>query len=242
MRWRGLLAAAVLLAASVVGSPARAQSALCPTSFPGQTGIIFQGSSCTNNVTGAYSNAALASQSLGELSELSTLDATKATMASISDRRATEAQRCADGFTRVNGVCQPEASASRFAPEPPSNATWMSMPTELLAFDPMKPILAKAPEAEPTARVAVWTQACGDYQRATGQSPGLGEFSVLALNVTSTTWTGGVLGGLDFTFRGVASEGDGLIVGVLAGYELSRSHSARRASRPTRHPQAASLL
>ena len=181
MRWRGLLAAAVLLAASVVGSPARAQSALCPTSFPGQTGIIFQGSSCTNNVTGAYSNAALASQSLGELSESSTLDATKATMASISDRRATEAQRCADGFTRVNGVCQPEASASRFAPEPPSNATWMSMPTELLAFDPMKPILAKAPEAEPTARVAVWTQACGDYQRATGQSPGLGEFSVLAV-------------------------------------------------------------
>jgi hypothetical protein len=76
MRSGGFLAAAVLLAGSLVGSPAFAQSALCPTSFPGQKGIIFQASSCTNSVTGAYSNAALASQSLGELAESSTLDAT----------------------------------------------------------------------------------------------------------------------------------------------------------------------
>jgi Autotransporter beta-domain len=216
-----LFAGAVLLAGSLVGSPALAQSALCPTSFPGQTGIIFQASSCTNSVTGAYSNTALASQSLGELSESATQDATKATMASISDRRAAEAQRCPDGFTRVNGTCQPATSASRFAPEPPPDATWMSMPTTLLAFEPLKPILAKASAAEPTARMAVWTQAYGDYERATGQSPGLGAFSVLALDVKSTTWTGGVVGGVDFTFRNVASGGDGLIVGVLAGYESS---------------------
>jgi hypothetical protein len=221
MRSGGFLAAAVLLAGSLVGSPAFAQSALCPTSFPGQKGIIFQASSCTNSVTGAYSNAALASQSLGELAESSTLDATKATMASISDRRAAEVQRCPEGFTRVNGTCQPTTSTSRFAPEPPPYATWMSMPTDLLAFEPMKPILAKAPAAEPTARMAVWTQAYGDYERATGQSPGRGEFSVLGLDVKSTSWTGGVLGGVDFTFRNVASGGDGLIVGVLAGYESS---------------------
>jgi len=36
-------------------------------------------------------------------------------------------------------------------------------------------------------------QRYGDYERATGQSPGLGEFSVLALNVKSTSWTGGLL-------------------------------------------------
>ena len=110
---------AALLAGSLFGGPVLAQNALCPTSIPGQPGIAFQGSSCTNNVTGAYSNTALASQSLGELSQSSTQDATKATMASISDRRTAEAQRCPDGFTRVNGVCKPGTSASRFAPEAP---------------------------------------------------------------------------------------------------------------------------
>jgi hypothetical protein len=219
MQTGGLLAAAVLLAGSLVGSPVLAQSALCPTSIPGQTGIIFQASSCTNPLTGvgAYSNAALASQSLGELSGSSTQDATKATMASISDRRAAEEQRCPDGFTRVNGTCQP--SVSRFAPEPP-DPTLMSMPTALIAFDSPKQAF-KARMAEPAARMAVWAQAYGDYERVTGQSPGLGEFSALALDVKSTTWTGGVLGGVDFTFRNVASGGDGLIVGVLAGYESS---------------------
>ncbi len=78
------------------------------------------------------------------------------------------------------------------------------MPTELLAFEPVKPILAKAPVAEPIARMAIWTQAYGYYERATGQSPGSGEFSVLALDVKSTSLTGGVLGGVDFTFRNVA--------------------------------------
>ena len=42
------------------------------------------------------------------------------------------------------------------------------------------PLIDKAPVARPTARMAVWTQAYGDYERVTGQSPGLGEFSVLA--------------------------------------------------------------
>jgi hypothetical protein len=119
LRRGGLLAGAVLLAGGLVGSPALAQSALCPTSFPGQTQIIFQGSSCTNGITGAYSNTALVSQSLGEVSQSSTQDATRATMASISDRRTAEEQRCPDGFTRVNRTCQPAASVSRFAPEPP---------------------------------------------------------------------------------------------------------------------------
>jgi Autotransporter beta-domain len=220
LRRGGLFASAVLLAGSLVGSPARAQNSLCPTSFPGQTQITFQGSSCTNGITGAYSNTALVSQSLGEVSQSSTQDATKATMASVSDRRTAEEQRCPGGSTRVNGTCQPAAPASRFAPEPP-NQTLMSMPAALLAFDTPKRPFANAPRAEPAARMAVWAQAYGDYERRTGNSPGLGEFSVLALNVTSTTWSGGVLGGVDLTFRDLASSRDGLIVGMLAGYESS---------------------
>jgi hypothetical protein len=211
-----------MLAGSLFGSPVFAQSALCPTSFSGQPGIAFQGSSCTNNVTGAYSNTALASQSLGELSQSSTQDATRATMASVSDRRTAETQRCADGFTRVNGVCKPGTSASRFAPEAPDSGTLMSMPDSLLAFQPiLKAPPPTVPAVEPAARWAVWTQAYGDYERLKGSSPGLGEFSVLGLTATSKTWTGGVLGGGDFTFRNLATSGDGLIVGVLGGYESS---------------------
>jgi Autotransporter beta-domain len=219
---RGVLAALVLLAGGFVVSPVLAQSALCPTNFQGQTNIIFSGSSCTNSTAGAYSNAALASQSLGDLTESSSLDATKVFMQSISYRRTTEAGRCPDGSNPVNGRCggEPVMSPLPFA-EPVPGATWMSMPTALEAFEPTNPILAKAPVAAPATRVAVWTQAYGDYERLTGQSPGLGEFSVLGLDVKSTSWTGGVLGGVDFTFRGVAFGGDGLIVGMLAGYESS---------------------
>jgi Autotransporter beta-domain len=219
LRRGGLLAGAVLLAGSLVGSPAQAQSAICPTGFPGQTGVVFQLNSCTNNITGAYSNTALASQSLGEFSQSSTQDATKATMASISNRRTSEEQRCPDGSTRVGGTCKPVAS--RFAEEPPLGGTWMSMPAALLAFGPLKPASAAEPVA-PGPRMAVWTQAYGDYERLTGKSRGLGEFSVLALEVKSTNWSGGVLGGVDTTFRNVAFGGDGVIAGVLAGYESSR--------------------
>jgi hypothetical protein len=216
----GAWAAAVMVAGIFLSSPAQAQNALCPTSLPSQTGIVFQGSSCTNGITGAYSNAALASQSLGELSQSSTQDSTRATMASISERRGSEQQGCPAGSARVNGVCMPTTTASRFAAEPP-DPTAMAMPDSLLAFAPP---LTKAlpnrlvPEAP---HWAVWTQAYGAYERLSGRSNGLGEFSVLALSVNSTTWSGGVLGGADYTFRNLASAGDGLIVGVLAGYEAS---------------------
>jgi hypothetical protein len=43
----------MLLAGALLAGPARAQNALCPTSFPGQTGIAFEGSRCTNGITGA---------------------------------------------------------------------------------------------------------------------------------------------------------------------------------------------
>jgi hypothetical protein len=215
-----LWAAAMLLFGALSGNPALAQNALCPMSIPGQTSISFQGSSCTNSVTGAYSNAALASQSLGELSQSSTQEATKATMASISERRAAEQQSCPDGFIRINGVCMPASTALRFAAEPP-DATAMAIPKSLFMFAPPP---TKAPAKQPVIEPphwAVWAQAYGAYERLSGQSPGLGEFSVLALNVNSTTWTGGVLGGADYTFRNVASAGDGLIVGMLLGYESS---------------------
>lgn len=217
--------AAVLFSPFVFGSPAQAQNALCPTVIPGQPGILFQGSSCTNNVTGAYSNAALASQSLGELSESSTQDSTRTTMASIADRRTTESQSCPAGSVRVNGVCQPGTSpVSRFAPDA-LDPTLTAMPPALMAFGAMP---TKARPAVPVAgpHFAAWAQTYGDYEHQTGNSPGLGEFSVLALSADSKTWTGGVLGGADMTVRGLASGNDGLILGVMGGYESSHGSLA----------------
>jgi Autotransporter beta-domain len=220
-RWGGLLAITLVLAGRLT-APAHAQNALCPTSFAGQAGILFQGSSCTNSVTGAYSNSALASESLSQFTQSSSDDTTKATMGAISDRRKAEAQPCPEGLIRINGACAPSTTASRFAPEDPPNSAWTSMPTTMLSIGPTMPLVTKAPAFEPTARVAVWTQAYGEYQRLNGQSPGLGEFSVLGLNAKSASWAGGLLGGADATFRNVASAGDGLIVGALAGYESSQ--------------------
>jgi hypothetical protein len=233
-RLAGLLAAVLLAGCGFVGG-AQAQSALCPTSFPGQTGIVFQGSSCTNSITGAYSNAALASQSLGELSESTTQDATKATMASISQRRNAEEQACPAGQTRVNGTCVPATSVSRFAPEQP-DGTAAAMPDELLAFAPSLTKAVTQPLVAEQPHWAVWGQAYGDYERQTGQSPGLGEFSVLSLSVASTTLSSGLLGGADYTFRNVVSGGDGLIVGLLAGYESS--HSSLSASSVSSDPSS----
>jgi hypothetical protein len=227
----------MLLAGALLAGPARAQNALCPTSFPGQTGIAFEGSRCTNGITGAYSNAALGSQSLGELSDSSTQSATRTTMSSVSARRESEQQRCPEGFTNVGGTCVRAPAASRFAPEAQGPVA-MALPEALLAFAPP---LAKAPPVVPIPDAphwAVWAQAYGDYERrTTAPTPGFGKFSVLALTASSITWTGGVLGGADYTFRNLASAGDGLIVGVLTGFEsahvsLSTSSISSDPARP----------
>jgi hypothetical protein len=191
-----------------------------PHELSGQAGIAFQGSSCTNNVTGAYSNAALASQSLGELSESSTESATRTTMSSIAGRRADEQQHCGDGMILVNRTCVPAPSRSRFASEP-SNMTAIAMPDALLSFAPRLPkAIVKAPPPD-APHWAVWTQAYGNYERQSGQSPGLGEFSTLALTVNSTSSSGGVLAGADYTVRNIVSGDDGLILGILTGIETA---------------------
>jgi hypothetical protein len=87
----------------VLGHPAevRAQAAFCPFGFTLQNG------SCIRESDGAFSGAALASQALSELSETTTQETTKNTANAVSTRREQEEQRCAEGFSRVDGVCQP---------------------------------------------------------------------------------------------------------------------------------------
>lgn len=253
-----LCGAAALLAASVfLGGDARAQNIFCPTSFASQTGIHFEVNECTNGNTGAYSNAALASQALTDLSQSATQDATKATMTGVSNRRTAEEDRCPEGSTRVGGVCRRStARPTPFAAEPPTiPGAWPALPDELLTVTPdlqayartskpRMPVKAVAPPAPPGFPVAAWMQAYGDYERRTGRAPGIGEFSVLTLDTKSTSGSGGVVGGLDVTLRNIVSPGDGFIAGVLAGYSSSNLtlNTTSTTTSPVLTPGGASTL
>jgi hypothetical protein len=79
-----------------------AQGVFCPSQIP-----TLQNGACTNNTDGAFSGAALASQALSELSETTTQETTRNASDAVTNRRAQEEQRCAEGFSRVDGTCQP---------------------------------------------------------------------------------------------------------------------------------------
>ena len=79
-------------------------------------------------------------------------------------------------------------------------------------------------------RIGSWAQGFGDYEHrtgsqstffncctdfaATGKSPPI----PMTLDASSTTSSGGVVGGLDFTKRGLSGPYDGVVAGLLGGY------------------------
>jgi Autotransporter beta-domain len=271
-----LLTVALLSGATgllVLGHPTevRAQSVFCPANGKfgpnnsGNTAISLQNGACTNGTNGAFSGAALASQALSELSETTTQETTKNTIDAVTNRRAQEEQRCAEGFTRVEGTCQP-------IPKPVSHAAVPAVPpapapTVYEAREPRgkkakaaarrrRHLAAPAPEVvrrqppppppppsmlgpvpfEPAilpfpielgVRYATWAQMYGDYEKRNAAGPAdLFENTGAALGVAnvaveSRTGTVGFLGGGDLTYRGVIFGGDGLIVGVMAGFVSS---------------------
>ncbi len=82
------------------------------TTFKTATGFKLQNGVCTNSGSGgidpgAFSGATLASQALSDLSQTTSQETTRNTTTKITDRREAEQQRCAEGFTRVDGECQP---------------------------------------------------------------------------------------------------------------------------------------
>jgi hypothetical protein len=116
-----LLTVALLSGATgllALGHPAevRAQSVFCP-----QPITDLRNGACTNGTNGAFSGAALASQALSELSETTTQETTKNTIDAVTNRRAQEEQRCAEGFARVEATCQP-------IPKPVSHAAAPAVP------------------------------------------------------------------------------------------------------------------
>ena len=95
-----------------IGYPAdvQAQTIFCPAAF-GITDplrpVALANGSCTDGSSGAFSGAALASQSLSELSQTTTEVTTKEIGKSIVERREQERERCPAGFSRVDGACRP---------------------------------------------------------------------------------------------------------------------------------------
>jgi hypothetical protein len=200
----GVLVASAWHAATL---EADAQSALCPSvvvppdsvrvpSRGGQgfvptrnTDYVSVNGYCTNDA-GAFSGAALASQALTELSQSTTQETTRTTGNAITDRREVERQRCAEGFTRVDGRCEPVTP--RVTEEvPPASPAVAEVPVRRKAAiakaegvvvrrKPQAPTVAVrvAPPpplpviVEPEARFGAWTQVIGDYERrsATGAS------------------------------------------------------------------------
>ncbi|MGH6837848.1 MAG: autotransporter outer membrane beta-barrel domain-containing protein [Methylocella sp.] len=181
----------------VLGHPAevRAQAVFCPTvaSIPGfgtASGITFQNGLCTNGATGAFSGAALASQALSELSETTTQETTKNAVKAVSERREQEKERCAEGFSRVDGTCQripPQVSeAAPVAPAGPpeehalkktkkpktaavaSKEAVAPAPKMVHLAPPSLSVLAPVP-VEPAVRFATWTQVYGDYERRSAE-------------------------------------------------------------------------
>ena len=130
-----LLTVALLSGATgllVLGHPAevRAQSAFfCPPGFSLQNGSCFGGK--PGGAPGAFSGAAVASQALSELSETTTQETTKNTIDAVTNRRAQEEQRCAEGFSRVDGACQPIPKPVSHAAAPAVSPTPAPTPAEV---------------------------------------------------------------------------------------------------------------
>jgi hypothetical protein len=147
-----LLITELLLGAAsfhILGHPTevRAQTALCPPGFTVQNGA------CTKGADGAFSGAILASQALSELSETSTQETTRNTIKSIVARREQEEWRCAEGFSRVDGICQPvRPRVSEAAPGVPIVAPAPTAPQEERVLKKAKkPKAAAVPRKEAVA-------------------------------------------------------------------------------------------
>ncbi len=166
---------------------------------------------CTDNVHGgAFSSAALASQAIGDVQQSTTQQATTATMDAISARRTEEANRRDPApQQRASDPAPVRQSASRPAARRP---VVKAMPMKA----PPIPVYDTGP------RWGVWAHGFGDYERrdslgAAGGATGPGG-QTLNIDLRQTARTGGMIGGVDLTFRNVFGGGDGLIVGLLGGY------------------------
>ena len=201
-----------------IGYPAdvQAQTIFCPATFGrGSPPVALANGSCTDGSSGAFSGAALASQSLSELSQTTTQVTTKEIAKSIVERREQERERCPAGFSRVDGACQPTRRPLR----EPAHAVPLEKPTPaaVVRKEPSPPPALLPLPFEPAVRFATWAQVYGDYQKRDAAGPAIlncctlpvgnpipfgGQQPNLALSVESRTGTVGFVAGADLTSRG----------------------------------------
>jgi hypothetical protein len=185
----------------------------CPLSVGGNSGFGQISNLCTDNVHGgAFSSAALASQAIGDVQQATTQQATSATMDAISARRNEEANRRDPA---------PQQSASDPEPARQSTSRRGHARRAAPAARPLKAV-APVPVYDTGPRWGVWAHGFGDYERRDNSVTTSGATSPGGQNVSidlrQTARTGGMIGGVDLTFRNVISGGDGLIIGALGGY------------------------
>jgi len=233
----------LLSASAMFSEKADAQGVYCPANIStpagGATGAGIQasGGTCTNGLTGAFSGAALASQTLGNLASTTSQTSTTTTTRALATRREAEVLACPSGQSRINGACvadRPREPAAA-APTPEPARTKISKKSKT-----RKPVqTARAPRvyqpvfksdlpnlATEAAHYGAWIQGYGDYEHRDGSRstsflcctvPGEAPIP-LTVRASSETKTWGVVGGLDWTGRGFTNAGDGVMIGVMGGY------------------------
>jgi hypothetical protein len=249
--WKSVFLGSIVSLAAV---SVQAQTIFCPSTIGGGANFALQAGLCTNGNTGAVSAAALSSQALGDIQQSVTQQTTTATLDAISARRKEETERCPEGFERSNdpertcrriAVSQPAPPVSSSRPSPSRQAPRVA--SRAVAMPVKAPPLVAV---DPGYRFGVWAHAFGDYERRTDSAAttlfttipgGIGPGGVfgpntiaqpIAIDMTQTATTGGVIGGADVTFRNLLTGNDGLIVGILAGY-VSTDISLSGTTRPT---------
>jgi hypothetical protein len=217
--WLGVVAPVALVG---LGAPAQAQGIFCPSNANGQADITLQTGFCTNGGVGAFSNAALASQALSDVTQASSAQSTDIAVQAVSARRRIE---------EVQEQAPPPATRERKLPprEP------RRMPTK------PEPSIYKAPIApvpyEP--RWGVWAEGFGEYDRLTGDGVATAPIGNIAIigsfnqSFTTKATTGGFVAGADRTYRNFGAGGGTLIAGILTGYLWSNLSSSTISSPAT---------
>jgi hypothetical protein len=226
--WLGVVAPVALVG---LGAPAQAQGIFCPSTANGSSGITLQSGFCTNGAggngngpaIGAFSNAALASQALSDVTQGSSQQSTDTVVQAVSARRRIE---------EVQQQAPPPAPRERKLP--PREPSRTSTKTE--------PSIYKAPIApvpyEP--RWGVWAEGFGEYDKLTGDGAavapivgGIQQLGTMNLSFTTKATTGGFVAGADRTYRNLGAGGGTLIAGILTGYLWSNLSSSTISSPTT---------
>src|SRR6516164_10759484 len=134
-----------------LGAQAQAQGIFCPSTAPqgpdAPGPVTFKGGLCTNAFTGAFSNAALASQALSDVTQASSEQSTDTVVQAISARRRAEEEQQ-----------QAPPSAPRERKLPPREPSRMPTKTEPIYKAPIAPV-------QYGPQWGVWAEGFGDYDR-----------------------------------------------------------------------------